>query len=318
MIVPRLSKEERREVFQWLVMPLGAFLTILCVIALDEILDLPHILFGAPATPVNWIEVYIEWFLCTIVCVVALIFIYINNVKRYRAEGKLRQAHKRAEFLNDLMVHDIGNMTQVILGYMEILSNMPDLPEKCKKYVRISLDQSKGISRLISTVRGLSHIHDDSIELEKIDMGDVLDQMVLGFKDRYSNKDVLIKHDLSENDVIVRGDSLTFEMIGNILDNAIKYAPGNKVRIDVTHRLSDDKKYWRIEFMDNGPGIPDEIKEKIFERLIRGEGGIYGSGLGLALVKQIIDGYGGKIWVEDRLKGDYTKGSKFVVLFPRG
>ncbi len=63
-------------------------------------------------------------------------------------------------------------------------------------------------------------------------------------------------------------------------------------------------------------GIPDEQKEKIFERMMRGETRTMGTGLGLYLVKTLVDSYHGKVWVEDRVPGDYRKGSRFVVLIP--
>lgn len=60
------------------------------------------------------------------------------------------------------------------------------------------------------------------------------------------------------------------------------------------------------------------MKEKIFERLERGDKSTYGSGLGLSIVREVIRCYGGKVWVEDRIKGDPGKGSNFVLLLSKG
>jgi signal transduction histidine kinase len=67
---------------------------------------------------------------------------------------------------------------------------------------------------------------------------------------------------------------------------------------------------------DNGPGIPDDMKERVFNRMQRGDTKASGSGLGLYLVKTLVDSYGGKVWVEDRVKGDYGKGARFMVMLP--
>jgi len=69
--------------------------------------------------------------------------------------------------------------------------------------------------------------------------------------------------------------------------------------------------------MDNGLGIDDEDKVNIFNRMERActDNNIHGSGLGLTLVKIIVEGWGGKIWVEDRVVGDRTNVSNFDVLF---
>ncbi len=67
---------------------------------------------------------------------------------------------------------------------------------------------------------------------------------------------------------------------------------------------------------DNGPGIPDDFKGQIFHRILRGTTNAKGMGLGLYLVKSLVESYGGHVWVEDRITGDYTKGVRFVVMLP--
>jgi signal transduction histidine kinase len=67
---------------------------------------------------------------------------------------------------------------------------------------------------------------------------------------------------------------------------------------------------------DNGPGIPDSRKSAIFERTLGRLGKYTGKGLGLTLVKTLIDDYNGRIWVEDRITGESSKGCRFVILLP--
>ena len=67
---------------------------------------------------------------------------------------------------------------------------------------------------------------------------------------------------------------------------------------------------------DDGPGIPDDLKSVIFNRTLRGTSKARGMGLGLYLVKSLVDSYGGKVWIENRVHGDHTKGARFVVLLP--
>ena len=69
-----------------------------------------------------------------------------------------------------------------------------------------------------------------------------------------------------------------------------------------------------MEFIDNGLGILDAQKEIIFQRGALDYTSFYRLGLGWSLVKRLVESYEGKIWVEDRIKGDYTKGSKFILL----
>ena len=92
------------------------------------------------------------------------------------------------------------------------------------------------------------------------------------------------------------------------------------VIVDISVKLEEcqdnGKNYYKVSIEDNGPGIPDDMKDKIFNRLQRGETKARGMGLGLYLVKSLVDSYNGKVWVEDRVTGDHTKGSRFVVLLP--
>ncbi len=74
----------------------------------------------------------------------------------------------------------------------------------------------------------------------------------------------------------------------------------------------------RVELKDYGEGIPEDIKMKIFERLFRARSKkkAQGTGLGLYIVKTIIETFNGKIWVEDRVKNDHTQGAKFIIELP--
>ena len=103
-------------------------------------------------------------------------------------------------------------------------------------------------------------------------------------------------------------------MITALLDNAAKYAGGaTAVRV----ALADDKV--RIVVEDEGPGVPEEVRQKIFDRFARGaEAGRRtkdrGVGLGLALVAEHVRLHGGSVWVEDRSNGEH--GSRFVIELP--
>ena len=78
----------------------------------------------------------------------------------------------------------------------------------------------------------------------------------------------------------------------------------------------DKKKFYKLEFMDNGIGIFDENKESIFQRGNKKDKKARGMGIGLSLVKKIIESYDGKIWVENRIKNNYEQGSNFIILIP--
>ncbi len=309
---------QRKKALKDLLLPAGFFITMMVVIFLDEVLDLPHIIFNAPATPINWVEILLEEISCVIVSIFFLMIFYKNNLKRYQTETKLRKEHSHVLFLNDLMDHDISNKIQIIFNYLAFLSKKPKLSDEFKKIIEVPLEQIKRIVKLISNVRKLSCLSLEKKELKKIDIYKILNQVLSSIQDGFPDKKIDIKHTLSSEEVIINGNELMEDVISNLLHNAVKFNRQEKVIIEIMHNLSEDKKYWKIEFKDNGSGISDRMKEKIFGRLQRGDESIGGSGIGLTLVRQIVEKYGGKVWVEDRIKGDSTKGSNFVVFLPRG
>ena len=115
----------------------------------------------------------------------------------------------------------------------------------------------------------------------------------------------------------VRANELLHDVFANLVSNAIKHT-GDRADISINmDRVKENGHvYCRVSVEDNGPGIPEDFKGLIFNRVLKGTARAKGMGLGLYLVKSLMDSYGGKVWVEDRMKGDHTKGARFVVMLP--
>lgn len=114
----------------------------------------------------------------------------------------------------------------------------------------------------------------------------------------------------------VIANELLIDVFDNILNNAVKYTDAEEVKVDIkiSKILDDNTRYLKFEFKDYGIGVPDERKKMLFDQSYTKDINKRGMGMGLSLVKKIIDKYGGNIWVEDRVKGDYKKGSNFIML----
>ncbi len=106
-------------------------------------------------------------------------------------------------------------------------------------------------------------------------------------------------------------------MFANLLNNAIKHSTG-PLKINIAQKLieNDHSKYYQTIIEDNGPGIPDALKPAIFDRAYRSKMRSGYSGLGLCLVKKLVDNYHGSIVLEDRVPGDRKQGSRFIVALP--
>jgi PAS domain S-box-containing protein len=224
-------------------------------------------------------------------------------------------AEHEIELLLDLVCHDINNLNQVQIGYLEFAleSLGPDNPVYC--YIEKCLAAATGSSGLLRNVQKLQQIGTGARTLEKVDLGSVLDEAVAQSSNGRA-MDVRINY-TRDFDYQVMANVLLKDVFLNILGNAIKHNTGPPV-IDVYVKkvIDGGRDLCLVIIDDNGPGIPDEMKPRLFNRFERGATPASGKGLGLYLVRKLIEGYAGQAWAEDRVPGDYRQGSRFVIALP--
>jgi len=236
------------------------------------------------------------------------------------SERRYREAFNRSNFYKDLFAHDINNIFQNIQSSTELLSLLLDEMNirEGNNFIDIIKDQIIRGSTLVSNVRKLSEIEEIESPLKKVELFGVLNEVknyiIKSFQNRKINLEILS----DEKQIFVNANAILTDVFENILINAIRYNQNSLIElmIKVSKDISDGKNFIRIEFIDNGIGIPNEMKEKVFQRGYNHKGIIKGLGLGLTLVKKVIGIYNGQIWVEDKINGDYTQGSKFIILIP--
>ena len=231
------------------------------------------------------------------------------------AEKAREDAKEEAELYVDLLGHDINNMNQVALGYIEL--SMDAIQHG--NYDLSLLEQTKetlfNSSALIDNVRKIQRIKAGELEPEVIDLGSLLSDII----DKHRSipgRDVRI--DFHKTcDCKVLASNLLRDVFSNLIGNAIKHSTGPlTIDIELTKIREDDHSYCMVAVSDNGPGISDEKKSAIFKRFMRGTTKAKGSGLGLYIVKSLVESFKGRVWVEDRVAGDYTKGCRFIVILP--
>ncbi len=235
--------------------------------------------------------------------------------ERKRAEGELEKAKVQAELYLDLMGHDIRNMNQVSIGFLELALDSPDITQKDKELLLRSMGALESSTRLIDNVRKLQRVRVGELKLRAVDACQAIQRAL----DYYSNLPGVMaafKYELPPVCPVMAND-LLYEVFENLVGNAVKHA-GKGPTINVKHEtvMVEGRVCNRFIVEDDGPGIPDRLKKDIFNRIHRVETNTKGMGLGLFLAKSLVDSYGGRIWVEDRIAGDHTKGARFVVMLP--
>jgi len=156
------------------------------------------------------------------------------------------------------------------------------------------------------------------LELVDIDILKIIDISIERLQLVHQNKKIKVTQKIPDSNKSVKGKELLQEVYENILGNAVKYNKNEEIRIEISCHETDDNKFLKFEIKDNGPGVTDDYKERIFKRLERGDESVHGSGLGLTIVNEIVKNSGGYVWVEDNVKGDSSQGSNFVILLLKG
>ncbi len=214
------------------------------------------------------------------------------------------QMNKREDFLHSLLRHDIGNKNQIIKGYLEILKDY-EISDEAKEFLRKAEHAAKDSIEMIEKIRKLRRIEKEE-EVYEIPLNTVFDKLISENQAKLQKKDIEI--DISECGFDVKSGYLLEEMFSNLITNSIQHSNCSKIRI--SSRTEEDECIVSIE--DDGIGIPDDTKDKVFERGFK-RGRRAGTGLGLYMVKEIAESYGGSVEVMDSELG----GARFDVYLKR-
>jgi PAS domain S-box-containing protein len=242
----------------------------------------------------------------------AIIATLFDVTESKNTEKELTAAKAQAELYLDLMGHDINNMHQIALGYLELASDMPSGEEQ-NGFINKSVEVLQRSAQLIGNVRKLQKLREGTFQTQDIDVIPLLRDLQRECGG-VPKKRVILNFNGLEH-CFVSANELLHDVYANLITNAIKHT-GDKsdIVIDVDVIKNNDDRYCRVMVEDNGPGIPVEKKATIFNRTLAGTNKAKGMGLGLYLVKSLVDSYGGQVWVEDRVLGNYKKGAKFIVM----
>ena len=220
-------------------------------------------------------------------------------VARLRLAEELRFANTQANLYLDILVHDINNANLASLWYGDLLMEMLQGESRTMAAKMIEgIQKSREIIRNLETIR---KIQERPGELRAVDLDRVIRKEIQHFPD------ARISYPGCEAMVIA--DDLLGEVFSNLIGNSIKFGGGTaEVQIDVG---GVEGGIVTVAVSDNGPGIPDELKEVIFRRFSQTERRGSGKGLGLYIVKTLVERYGGSVSVADRIRGRHDYGVVF-------
>ena len=255
---------------------------------------------------------------------------FLDITKEMQKERELRaglsdalamaqQANSAKTFFLNNMSHDIRTPMNAIIGYNRLALSHIDDKERVREYLNKSEQASDHLLSLINDVLDMSRIESGKTNLDEEPqrlafivqaLGDIF-QADLGKK----NHTFLLKADDIENDIVICDRLKLNQVLMNVISNSIKYTdPGGTISMSVTKPENSSTEYATYEFIisDNGIGMSKEFLETIFTPFTRAKSstvsGIQGTGLGMAITKNIVDMMGGKIEILSSIgEGTTTK-----------
>jgi len=241
-------------------------------------------------------------------------------VENSRLFGRQVSAFNEIALLNDLMTHDINNFNQGIMGYIELMLQDRRLDESQRRYAEKALVQVRNNARIIDNIRKLARVRAMSeTEVVPWDIHEPITRAQEYITKQFSDRAVKVVSLVPKDVHYVLANQHVHDLFQNVLSNAVKFDSARNVRVDISVSESEDAQgnFWIVSITDRGRGIPDERKRAVFERFATGMTGVKGFGLGLSIVSTIVEKYHGRVWVEDRVKGDFSKGAVFKIMLPK-
>ncbi len=220
------------------------------------------------------------------------------------AEDKLQHEIQNKELITNIS-HDLKTPMTAIKGYVEgIMDGVADTPEKMDKYIKTIYNKTIDMDRLINELTVYSGLDNNRIPYNflKLNVADYFKDCLEEIGLDLESKNMVLNYSnlLAPGTTVIADPEQMKRVIGNIISNSLKYQDPEKPQCIIDIRLLDEVDSIRVEIEDNGRGIAAKDLPHIFERFYRTDAsrnsGKGGSGVGLSIVKKIIEDHGGYIW----------------------
>jgi PAS domain S-box-containing protein len=237
--------------------------------------------------------------------------------------GEAEDAKVKTNAYFDFLAHDISNLLTPVMAYAEMISFDAETPGPSKRKADRIVGQMRRATSFILSLRRLQDVELLTQErMESRDLGTILDQAVTRVKAEYEDKRISATVVHAAEQVGFMGGKHLEDIIVGVLENSVEAAERDDLALEVKATLvrENDHKFLMLELMDDGPGIKDDLKmcfsvsEDPRKRFAVGTHRGVASSLviGSAIVSQL----GGELWIENRIPGDCSKGSRIVIKFP--
>lgn len=238
---------------------------------------------------------------------------------RKQLQDELIEERNTAEFYNDILTHDVNNLLHTTIGNLHLMSddmsgNLNKIQEQQRQK---ALAGAKRCAALVDQVRELMMIrHLDPASFMPLRLTKLVPEAADVVREQFPDAPFTMNLNAQANQFIL-GHRLSANLFINLISNAIRHNSKEKKIINVSVTDTPDGKHWSIALEDNGDGIPDELKSRIYERFTRFSKK-KGFGLGMSIVNALVKVMNGTIEVQDRVSKQTSQGTRFIVKLPKG
>ncbi len=252
----------------------------------------------------------------------------VENARLYQELGKqaeqLRQAyeelqavdHRRSEFVKDIS-HDLRAPLTFISSYAQLMlqDDMGPLTEQQRKSLQVMLEKTDLVTRLAEEIIELEHPPIDLDTLTPTSLPQLIRAALRGAKATAQTAHITFQTQIPDHMPPVLADPRRMmQILDNLISNAIKYSPDDS---EVTIQVEEQDAYIQVAVIDEGIGIPEHLQPHIFDRRSRPQpdnpGRFSSMGLGLSIVKELVEAHGGKVWFHSQA----GEGSEFYFAVPK-
>jgi signal transduction histidine kinase len=236
----------------------------------------------------------------------------LGHLSERFGEMAARLAEVEAMERNFLMSvsHELRTPLTAIRGHVSaILEGVVSDPESRQASLETVELEAQRLERLVGDILDLAKLdtHRFTVTTEEVDMAQLLDQAYERYRDEAARRSIDYRRDLHDQPVIVSDGDRVLQVVGNLLSNAFHATPdGGRISLELARRNGTV----HVAVEDNGPGIPDELRDRLFRPFVSQTGG--GTGLGLAIARELSVALGGRLDLETEV----GRGSRFELVLP--
>ncbi len=223
-------------------------------------------------------------------------------------DEKIETEKQNRELVSNIS-HDLKTPITAIKGYVEgIMDGVADTPEKMDKYIKTIYNKANDMDRLINELTIYTGIDTNRIpyHFHKINVADYFGDCIEEVGLDLESKNIKLNYSnlVSPDTIIIADPEQLKRVVNNVVSNSIKYMDRSKEECEIDIRILDEIDSIRVEIEDNGRGIAAKDLGKVFERFYRTDASRNsakgGSGIGLSIVKKIVEDHGGYIWATSK------------------